>query len=638
MSDSFETHASGVQGDMHTGSGDITKTYHYSYYLLQSDSPRHSPRMQPADELRWLRRRFVEPAGLGRARDVLEATRTVFLAGPPGSGRITAAKMLLWELRDGGRRIHELVLQDEAPHIDHGHVGDGELVWLDLSETTGTRWDDVQVELSPLRATVQQREAHLVVVLPDRPHHLASTLADYRVEIQRPAVDAVLSRYLQVEEIPRPDPLPPLRFLDADRKMEDVGKYVGLIRRAREENRDGGFPVWCEAALQALSGQTEDVAAQVIGLSAGPQRALLLAVAMLHEAHPDVIHQAGAELLDAVGHSGEDISVLERVPLDRRLKEIGAEIDSSHRVRFQKFDYDRALRSYFWTHMPDLRDPLQSWVKQAVDSVEFLSERSKLVERFTEQCLNERYRSRLVSLVTEWTAHPTSAGKMEAAALVVRRGLRDERQGRFFRRQIYEWSCRDTLSERLAEVIIVACRDEMMARHPDEALVRLHHVARRERGTYARETLVELVGNAPRLRRQMLARLTDPRSTPGKWQRDIDLFLELADPVALTEPGHREHAPIAESTVRRQLAMCWSLVFAQRPHEAWTPTVRRWLDVAAADERHRRLLLDVIVRGGEEQAGVLARLYAMTRERQAWAPLGDVVYQGIKSVWAARNA
>ncbi|MEV4678089.1 MULTISPECIES: hypothetical protein [Actinomadura] len=637
MSDSFEAHASGFHGGMHAGAGDINNIY----YLLRGESFGASPRKQPTDELRWLRRRFVEPAGLGRARDVLETFRSVFLDGLPGSGRIAAAKMLLWELGDDRRQIHELVLQENenAPRIDRSHVGDGDLVWLDLSRVAGRQWDEVHNELSPLRATVHDHDAHLVIVLPDKTGSLGSALDQYRIEIQRPAVDEVLARYLLAEEIPRPAPLPPLRFLDADRRMEEVDEYVGLIRRARDEHREGSFTTWCEEAFRALARQARDVAERVAELTAGRQRALLLAVAMLHGAHADVIHQAGASLLTAVAHPCEDSPLLERVPLDQRLKEIGAEVDSSGSVQFEELNYDAALRSYFWAHMPELRDALQDWVKQTADSPGLSAgERRSLVERFTEQCLNERYRPTLVSLVEEWTTDPTTTRKMEAAAVVVQRGLRDEQQARSFRRQIYDWARTDSLSQRLAEVIIVACRDEMMARHPDEALVRLHHVARRERGTRARETLIELVSGAPRLRRQMLTRLTDPKFMPGRWHRDIDLFLQLVDPKALTDPGRRDHAPITESTVRQQLTIGWSLVFSRRPHDVWTSTIRRWLHVAAEDERNRHALLDVLVGGGEAEATVLARLYAMTREREAWAPLGDLVIQDINAAWGARTA
>ncbi|RKS78878.1 hypothetical protein BZB76_0312 [Actinomadura pelletieri DSM 43383] len=631
MSDTFEAHASGVHGGMHAGAGDIN----HNYYLLQSGPLGVSPRKLPVDELRWLRQRFVEPTGLGKARDILEATRTVLLDGLTGSGRTAAAKMLLWEVGGDGGRFHELLLQEgeNVPPVDHSHVGDGELVWMDLSQLAEPRWHEVRAELSSLRATVQDRDARLVLVLPDKTGHLGSTLDPYRAEIQRPAVEEVLYRYLRVEEICQPNQSPPSRFLDTDWRMEDVSRYIELIRRARVEHREGTFEQWCEDAHRAFSGQLEDVTAQVAGLAAGRQRALLLAVAMLHNAHADVIHHASAALLETVAHPREESPILERAPLDLRLKEIGAEIDASSKVRFKKLDYDAAVRSYFWTYMPELHSALQDWIEQTANSQELESrERAYLIERFTEQCLNERYRQALFSLVEKLTAAPTTRQKMEAAALVLQRGLRDKEQARPFRRKIYEWSRSNNLSNRLAEVIIAACRDEMMTKYPDEALVRLHHVARRERGTRARETLVELAGSAPRLRRQMLARLTEAPPEAREWPTDVDLFLDLADPEALTDPGWRDHALISERTVRRQLTIGWALVFARRPCEMWVLKLSPWLQVAAADQQHRNALLSILVRAGRGNATALAQLYTMTREKESWALLSDPLIQLINTL------
>ncbi|RFS87371.1 hypothetical protein D0T12_03835 [Actinomadura spongiicola] len=559
----------------------------------------------------------------------------MLLDGLPGSGRTAAAKMLLWEVGCDGGQIHELLLQDSdnVPPIDHSHVGDGELVWMDLSHVDRPRWHEVRAELSSLRATVQDRDARLVLVLPDRTGHPGSTLAPYHAEIQRPAVEEVLYRYLCVEEISWPVQPPPPRLLDADWRMADVPRYIELIRRARDEHRQGTFEQWCEDAYRALTGQVEDVATQVAGLATGRQRALLLAVAMLHNAHADVIHHAGAALLDTVDHPREESPILERAPLDVRLKEIGAELGSSGDVRFKKLDYDAAVRSYFWTFMPELHNALQAWIEQTADSQDLAyRERAHLIERFTEQCLNKRYRQALFSLVEKLTAAPTTRPKMEAAALILQRGLRDEKQGRAFRRKIYVWSRSTTLSTRLAEVIIAACRDEMMAKHPDEALVRLLHVARRERGTRARETLVEVADGAPRLRRQMLARLTEATPEAGKWPTDVDLFLDLADPEALTDPGRRDHALISEHAVRRQLAIGWTLVFTRRPCETWAPRVRPWLHVAAADQQHRHALLSILVRAGRGNATVLAQLYTMSREKESWALLSEPIIQLINTL------
>ncbi|GGP96337.1 hypothetical protein BKA00_003976 [Actinomadura coerulea] len=625
MNDSFETHVFGAPGSFHAGNGDINNI------ITLPSTLGTSPRKKPADELWWLRRRFVEPAGLAEAREILEASHTVFIDGTPGSGRVAAAQILLQGLQDDAGQLHQLVPQEEenAPRIDRTHVGDGELVWLDLSALTGTRWEEVHAELSSLRATVQKRDAYLAVILPDKAAPLDPTLAPYRARIERPAVAEVLVRYLQVEKIDRPTPLPPLRFLATARRMEDIPAYVDLIRRARDEHREGDFTMWSEAAFTAWSGQAQDVAEQMAALITGQERALLITVAMLHEAHADVVHRASAALLDRAEHPPEDLPLLEHAFLDKRLHEIGARLDDCGTVQFAKLDYDAAVRSYFWTHMPGLHDTLRDWVVSTVDSPDLSPlERKNLVERFTAQCLlHERYGQVLASLLNQLTALPTTGRKMEAAAQVLQRGLRDEKQGRFFRRQIYNWSRISNLSSQIAELIIAACRDEMMVKYPAEALVRLHHLARRETGTRARDTLVALVNDAPRLRRQMLARLTEATFEPGKFSSDVTLFMELADPEALTALGRRNYALVAEKTIRRQLTYGWSLVFAQLPYGKWTPFVRRWLTVAVEDDHHRDTLIDIIVHAASGDVILLSRFYEMTRTTPSLIPLSTLISQ-----------
>ena len=79
-------------GFVHTGTGDIVVN------LRESVARRvRGSRLVPRDDVSWLRRRFADPEHLGSARDKLLLNRTLLLAGPPGSGRRTAAKILLNE-------------------------------------------------------------------------------------------------------------------------------------------------------------------------------------------------------------------------------------------------------------------------------------------------------------------------------------------------------------------------------------------------------------------------------------------------------------------------------------------------------------------------------------------------------------
>jgi hypothetical protein len=636
LTDSVSPHVSGTYGAVHAGSGDL-----FNYVISLADSKGRTPRKQAADDLRWLAQRFVHPAGFGRARDVLESRRTVFLDAPQGSGRIATAKMLLWELKPDAENVHELLPQDResGSRLDLTHIGDGDRAWLDLSDADGPLWTEVHAELSSLRAAVHERAAHLVLVLPPEPKDLRPESDQYRVRIERPPTQEVLRRYLRLAGIPQPGQLPAGQFPGDNQPLREIARYVQLVTDARERaSSQGDLATWCAAAYQAWRGQVTEVAALVATLSKGPQRALLLATAMLHGAHADSVHHAAASFLQTVEHPRDESPVLERATLGQRLSEINAELDASGNVRFTTLGYDQAVRTYFWTHLPELHDHIRDWVGETADSADLTpAEREGLVRRFTEQCLTERYQSTWVSLVRQCTAKHTP-GKMKAAALVLQRGLRDETHGRIFRQQIYQWSRLDDLSDQLAEVIIAACRDEMAVSHPDEALVRLHHVARREHGTRAREALVGLASGDRRFLRQMMNRLTDMSPERTRWPVDVDLFLELAVPTAFTEAGPRNHALIDDSGILRQLADGWSLAFASPSHEAWQPLAARWLDRAAKDGLHRHALLDLLVGRGEPRTDVLARLYAMTRGPELRPTISALLLQKINAAQGVQFA
>jgi hypothetical protein len=575
--------------------------------------------------MRWLAQRFVDPAGLGLARDILESHRTVFLDARPGSGRIAAAMMLLRRLRSDSGAIHQLLIQEKeaGSPLDLGHIGDGDRAWLDLSDASGWSWKEIQGELSGLRHAVHERSAYLVVVLPDDYGDLQS-FGQYRVTIEGPTVHDVLRQYLRMEGISVPDRLPDIQFFHDDRPLRDIPAFVQLIAEARKRAAGrGDFADWCGIAYQALSGREREVADAVAGLTLGPQRALLLATALLHGAHADCVHNASALLLETMEHPPDQSPVLEQAALDLRLSEIGAERDDLGNVRFRELGYDSAVRSYFWTHMPELRDPMRRWVGSIVGTAGLTeADRENLVVRFAEQCLPLRYQSAWASFVVQCTGPPTNVHRVRAAALVLQRGLRNEQSSRTFRRQIYEWSRNRQLSIQFAEVIIAACRDEMVVSHPDEALVRLHHVARRERGTRAFETIVALAASDRPFQRQMLSRLVARGPEASQWPADIGLFLELADPAALTEPGGltelgaHSHPLIAEGAVRRQLADGWKLAFTNCSHQDWNPAAEKWLRWAAGDARNRDPLLDVLVEGSELRVGVVARLYGITRRQE----------------------
>ena len=136
-------------------------------------------------------------------------------------------------------------------------------------------------------------------------------------------------------------------------------------------------------------------------------------------------------------------------------------------------------------------------------------------------------------------------------------GLQDE-HGQFFRKQIYDWSTENSLSYGLRLVLTQICHEVMAVLHPEKAVVRLHHLARRERGgTHARDALTDLALGEARLHRLMLERLARDLVKERLWETDINLFLDYVDPDALVRMEVRTRAVIAESALRGELTSGW---------------------------------------------------------------------------------
>ncbi|GGL20526.1 hypothetical protein Sme01_55370 [Sphaerisporangium melleum] len=602
---------------MNTGPGEQNNYYNFSL----KDSHGRTPLKQAADDIEWLSQRFVKPRGFSGACSILKRYRTVLLAAPPGSGRTATAKALLWQLRPDADGIHKLPPslgraeeEEGTSTLDFSLISDGDRMWLDLSGDNGPHWNSAQYHLSTLRAIAQERSAYLVIILPDHCTDLAVEFNRYQIEISRPSESQVLDRHLRAENTIPPDPLPNIPFLDETHSLYDISRYAQLVTEARKNDDRGTFLSWCDSAAKVFNGLEEDVAVWVSERDTGPERALILTTAMLHGAHPDTIHHATATLLQTVKYPDDPRSILERSGIGSRLKKINARIDASGGVRFQSLGYASAIPKHFWTHMPELRMAIQEWIGTIVKSPDLgRDRRHEVITRFTGLLLNERYRGNLVALIEKWTERPDNLHRTEAAALVLQHCLQDEQHGSFFRRKVYDWSSRNNLPNGLAQTIIVACRDQIVVNHPDQAVVRLHHMARRERGSRACMALAELIGSDRRCLQYLLHRITSPelRRLPV----DADLFLRVAVPDMFTNLRRHDRAPIDQKLVREHVETAWSLAFSYIPYDVWATRAREWLVLAGEDERHRDALLDVLVAGGAEQTSVLARLFDMTRDR-----------------------
>jgi hypothetical protein len=169
-------------------------------------------------------------------------------------------------------------------------------------------------------------------------------------------------------------------------------------------------------------------------------------------------------------------------------------------------------------------------------------------------------------------------------------------------------------------------------------LVLLHHLARRKRPG-AHETLIKLISTDQRALRQMLGRIAERDPGAKQWAEDRQLFLDMADPWALIDPGEHGRPPIEERAVADLLGAGWALAFdGGLPRESWTSRAEDWLSCATKSGRCRSVLLEVLVCGGARRAGVLADLYAMAGRIEYHEAIGHLLLQKITRAYGVELA
>ncbi|MEV6669589.1 ABC transporter substrate-binding protein [Streptomyces sp. NPDC051162] len=614
MTPGFGTFVSDAHGAVHTGDGT-----QFNIYLQEATSRLRARgrtlRAFAADDLNRLYQCFVEPSRFDLARAALRTHGTVLLSGPPGSGRRTAALMLLHELGTDAAGFHELPdTRDDVdePALDTSGIHDRGRLLLDLSNSDPDQYAAVQRELSGFRAELLRRAARLVVVLPQHLAYLQQDgLEQLTVEIGRPGGTEVLMRHLRLADIhPTRDELAALNpaSYTASASMSELARFADRIRRARDSGPPHrGFPQWYAEALEALADRGPEVAAFVASLDTGRQRALALALAMLHGSAPDVVFHATAKLLTVVGHPEDDQPRLEHTDLTAEFNSIKAETGPDGLVRFRTPAYAAALRQHFWTYLPDLRSRFRDWVGQCVPELTLEApERTALVLHFAGQCLRTSRPEDLWELAERWSRRDDSGRFMPDAAEALAEGLHHDRHGRAFRKWIYDKARTPALPTGLVQLLVVVCSEAMAATHPEQAVVRLHHLARREsegRGRPAFHALTELACRDVHLVTLLLDRLA-----PEQWPVDGSIFYELAALVAHNRALH------VNVSVRRRLTTGWTGVFRHRPDDEWSGHAEHWLGAACAAGTHSEPLLDVLVDAGSRSPGAFGRLHIVARD------------------------
>ncbi|MEU6979939.1 MULTISPECIES: hypothetical protein [unclassified Streptomyces] len=613
MSGAFFTGVQAEGGNVHAGSGP-----QYIYNFREPTAP-GAPPLRPLaeDHLAWLSRRFVPPTGMARARERLRHQGTLLLDALPGSGRNATARMLLHKLTKSRPPRQILPDQDLEADLAGKYLGEGDRLLLDLSEAEQGTWDLVLDRLPSFHQSVRDRRAHLVVVLPHRTHPMSNEVAAWRHTIMRPNGMDLLMRALRCDDPPvveAPADLPPVvhAYISESPPLRDIARLARLVGEARQANPMEGVESWCAVALRSLHALAPTVQAAVDALTTGPDRALLLATAMLPGARPHVLHHAGVELLRVVGHPADDRPLLEREAMSRQLAAIKASVRPDGSVTFDLPDYAAAVRTHFWTHMPGLWQHLQSWVGQTVQLPSLTStDRDALVAGYAEQSLRTGQHQALLALAEDWAQRDESRS-VQAAVQALGHGLSHPSTGRTFRQKIYSWTKESELPRGLARALVAVSKDVIAISHPFEALVRLHHLARRAgRNLGADRHLLTLVTSDRQLQRSMLDRLARDL-TQHTWRADVTLFRACAAPPLLTSPRENRPPLLDRHDVVTALTTAWRALCTRRDEAEWLPQAEEWLSTADEDRRYGDVLLDVLARAAGPDPAVVARLYVLS--------------------------
>ncbi|MFE0421285.1 hypothetical protein [Streptomyces sp. NPDC058953] len=599
------TNVNNPRGSTHTGSGN---QYIGNWYITNERLVRTGvPRLNIVREhRRRLARCFVHPRFYGMAADRLRGPGGVALIdGPPGSGRRAAATMLLGDVSTEGSRIEELSSKWEEDALEVSSEG---RYLLDLSHVTDAEYPDAQKALGHYRSLIEERSgARMVAVLPSGLDWMLDIgLSSTVVGLERPPGRTVFIRHLRVggiETVPEDLDTESLTHMFATSPLRDLARLAELVAQARASGRYGtDFAQWLAVALDAVTNWSKQVSQQLRDHRDVMSRALLLTTAMVSGGRAEAVLSGAQRLIDLLGYETDETPRLAQDDLGEQLTKLRIIREDDGRVGFAQLAYDGAVRGHFWRNYPDLRERFRDWVVQCVGLPELSREdRMQLVARFTEQALEYARPDDLYKLVERWTR--TGSGLRAEAAAVLELGLSHDRYGAKVRARIYTWATSPGLAPDLARVLADVCRQVVAVTHPDQALVRLRHLALRHNGA-AGETARSAAAEVARGNRRQLARLIDRLL---RYQPVPDAAANLL--LDLLEPGTRFPPPWKEYT------LAWRAVMIASSAPAWTALAQRWLSHTAdhpGDDRG----VNVLVLAAAYDPALLTRLYVTARE---WA-------------------
>jgi hypothetical protein len=577
-------------------------------------------RMLDAEYEMELARSFIRPSGWDDAVSVLRDSRMVLLKGAAGSGRRTAAILLLGEFRRGLRPIHELSPQRDDPDsqiLDFDDVAPHDRLLLDLSVVDAEQFAAIQYDLLGLHDVVRGRSAILAVILPAGDGYLLKDeLRSISARMARPEGELVFRAHLTalgVRDEFDVHAAPQLARVLSHDSMVEIAGLARLLRESQKRAGSSRFEESLGEALAAHAERAEEVAAQLAKHPDAAFRALLLSSGLLEGLSAEYVLVAHRLLLARLGFDPEPVHEFELPAISERFRDIDARVAGDSRVWFAKLRYAEAVGTYFWENCPALRGDFRDWVVECGLRIDLPGDVGEsFVRKYGDLCLRTRRPDDLIAAIDAWA--PASSAITGLALNALERGLDDLRDGWRFRRQCYYWSKKPTVAAPIAEIVISVCVDVIAVNFPNQAIVRLHHLTRHRDdhiAWLARSALLTLAGER-RIFRRLLSRLIESPYSRLDRLADRSLFLSAADPGILTGVPELGTRLISEPAVRRQLVVGWRAVLNWDRRLDYEAAVCRWLAIHADSQVDD--LIAVLVEACSTRLAWFATLLAIGRE------------------------
>ncbi|MFC0435606.1 hypothetical protein [Kutzneria buriramensis] len=607
-----------------SGSHNVTITDPQAPVYINELRKAAASRWLSADRSSWLSERFVAPdtPAFREAQAKLREPGIVVVAGAAGSGRQTAARMLLQDSRPDTVLMQSVVLDDDENEVSPSpeSVGVGDRLLLDLTAVEPGDLRTLLHRFESFRAEVERR-AHLLVVLPVGYRDVVEGELAGRVhDLGRPAADKVLRRHLERDGIvPRDEDLTDdkVREFLAASSMQQVANLAQQVR----QQGDGSIL----GAVEALSDQSADAADLVVGARDGRCRALLLVAAMFDGGSADTVHLGYEQLLATLDYPVRDDHPLDENDLAHALEQFRISVAPSGQIGFGRIGMDAAVRSHIWRHYPGLRAELSKWAREfgRCDALT-PSEHDEFTWRLAAQLLAVDRPDDIRELAESWTreGHAASPNAVAALEKALRLALEHPKYASMFRHVCYEWARQPTLPPALAQLVINVSATVIATSVPDQAIVRLHHLTHHNDPAVAQDAASTLLGlaDAPPLWPRVLRRLCVGPYGNGLRAGDDELFVELIRPrvVGASAQLGPVSLPALAPAAERQLAMGWRALLSRPGEEPVRTAMSRWLSVSVHAESLQ--LLDILVEATEGQPPLLGQLFRIGR---LWANGGQ---------------